>query len=78
MGFEGNGLKVNGTRTLFENMADNAGIRTAFNALKARLARLSTAKRRKEAQKAAELLELDGQEKFDLEQLFFLNYAYVS
>jgi endothelin-converting enzyme len=62
------GLHINGNMTQGENIADNGGMRAAFNAMQKALETDS-----KKAQ-----MKVEGMEEFGPEQLFFINYAFVS
>ncbi|KHJ89442.1 peptidase family M13 [Oesophagostomum dentatum] len=61
------GIHLNGQLSLGENIADNGGVKTAFNAYKAWRANTST-----------EEPALPGFQNFTSEQMFFLAYANVS
>ncbi|KAK4537103.1 hypothetical protein CDCA_CDCA11G3128 [Cyanidium caldarium] len=70
-GFEVEGLHVNGRLTLQENLADFAGLQTAYRAYRRRLRRdMSRAQRRRE-QQLARLVD----ERMTPEKLYFVAYA---
>nr|CAD2180784.1 unnamed protein product [Meloidogyne enterolobii] len=60
------GLHINGKMTQGENIADNGGMRAAYNAMEIALEKNSIASQQK----------LKGLEEFSAEQLFFINYAF--
>ncbi|KAF7635412.1 hypothetical protein Mgra_00005231 [Meloidogyne graminicola] len=60
------GLHINGNMTQGENIADNGGMRAAYNAMKRAL----------EENPMAAQQKIAGMEEFSAEQLFFINYAF--
>uniref|UniRef100_A0A0N5AJI4 Peptidase M13 C-terminal domain-containing protein n=1 Tax=Syphacia muris TaxID=451379 RepID=A0A0N5AJI4_9BILA len=61
-----NGMKIDGKRTLTENIADNGGIRAAYKAME-RAIQNNTSKQ----------VKIRGLEEYEADQLFFINFAYT-